>query len=361
MIPWSKPILEKKDLAHLNRAFKSNWISGGQYINKFENKLKKFLKTKNVLVTSSGTAAIHLAYLALGLKKGDEIIVPGYGYLAAANIAKLLNLKIVFADVDPNTFCITENNIKKVISKKTRVIIITHTYGNMCEINNIQKLAKKRKVILIEDAAEALGSKFKYKFSGTIGDIGIYSFQATKNITTGEGGAIAVKDKKTFERLKLFRSHGVLKKKYYHLVPGHNFRLSNLLASIGYSQLLRIRKIIKNRKKVFSFYIKYLNKKKFGVQLITKNTDFVPWSLPIKINNNFSQKKRDGLINTLNNMGIESRNGFYSPYELPIFSKAKKLPISLMLSRRIINLPLYQNLSEKKVKYICSVLNKISR
>ena len=111
MIPWARPKLEKSDLTHLNRAFKSNWISGGQYINKLENILKKILKAKNVLVTSSGTAAIHLAYLAIGLKKGNEIIVPGYGYLAAANMAKLLNLRIVFADVDPNSFCVTEKNI----------------------------------------------------------------------------------------------------------------------------------------------------------------------------------------------------------------------------------------------------------
>ncbi len=361
MIPWAKPNLEKNDLAHLNHAFKSNWISGGQYINKLENILKKILKAKNALVTSSGTAAIHLAYLAIGLKKGNEIIVPGYGYLAAANMAKLLNLRIVFADVDPNSFCVTEKNIKKVITKKTKAIVITHTYGNMCEVDKISRLAKKRKIILIEDAAEALGSKFKSKFSGTIGDIGIYSFHATKCITTGEGGAVLVQNKKLFERLKLFRNHGVLKKRYYHVVPGHNFRLSNLLASIGYSQLTRIRKTIENRKKIFSFYIKYLNKKKFEMQLITKNTNFVPWTVSIKINNNFNQKKRDSIMNTLEKKGIETRNGFYSPYELPIFSKKKGLPVSLMLSRRIINLPLYEGLSELKVKYICSALDKISK
>ena len=360
MIPWARPKLTKKDLAHLNRAFKSNWISGGQYISKLENILKNIFKEKNILVTSSGTAAIHLAYLAIGLKDGDEIIVPGYGYLAAANIAKLLNLKIVFADVDPNTFCITEKDIKKVITKKTKAIVITHTYGNMCEVDKIRNLSKKWKVILIEDAAEALGSKFKNKFSGTYGDIGIYSFQAVKTITTGEGGAISTKNKKIFERLKLFRSHGVLTKRYYHIVPGHNFRLSNLLASIGYSQFARIKRIIKNRKKIFSFYIKHLNKKKFEIQLITKNTNFVPWTTSIKINNKFTRKERDNIMKDLSNMGIETRNGFYSPYELPIFPK-KKLPISLMLSRRIINLPLYEGLSEKKIKYICSALNKISK
>jgi perosamine synthetase len=359
MIPWAKPKTNKKDRQHLNHAFKSNWISGGKYIYKLENLLKKKLKAKNMLVVSSGTAAIHLVYLAIGLKKGDEIIIPGYGYLAAANIAKHLNLKIIFADVDPNTFCVTESEIRKKTTSRTKAILITHTYGNMCEIDKIYSFAKKKGILLIEDAAEALFSKFKNKFAGTVGDFGIYSFQAVKTITTGEGGAVTFRERKNLNKLKLFRSHGVQNKRYFHLVPGHNFRLSNLLASIGYSQLIRIKKIIDNRKKVFSFYEKYLNKKKFKMQLITKNSFFVPWAVSIKINNAFSQKKRDKIILSLKKRGIEARNGFYTPYELPIYPK-KKLPISLMLSRRIISLPLFESLSESKVKYICSVLNKVS-
>ena len=119
--------------------------------------------------------------------------------------------------------------------------------------------------------------------------------------------------------------------------------------------------VIENRKKIFSFYMKHLNKKKFEMQLITKNTNFVPWTVSIKINNNFTQKKRNNIMSLLGKMGIETRNGFYSPYELPIFSKKKGLPVSLMLSRRIISLPLYEGLSELKVKYICSALNKVSK
>ena len=164
MIYWSKPNLKKEDLVHLVSAFKSNWVSSGKYLKQFEKKLKNFLNVKYAVATSSGTAAIHLAYLSTGLKRGDEIIVPGFGYLAGANIGKLLGLKIKFSDVDPNTYCVREKDIKKVISKKTKAILVTHTYGNMCEIDKIAKLAKKKKIILIEDSAEALGSKFKSKY-----------------------------------------------------------------------------------------------------------------------------------------------------------------------------------------------------
>ena len=240
MISWAKPNLLKKDLAHLNRAFNSNWVSGGTYIGKFEKELQKKFKIKNLITASSGTAAIHLAYLAIGLKEGDEIVVPGFGYLAPANIAKLLRLKIIFSEVDPNTFCVRANDIKKVITKKTKAIIVTHTYGNMCQINEISKLAKKNNIFLIEDAAESLGSKVKNKYSGTIGDVGIYSFQATKNITTGEGGAVTAKSRKIFQKLKLYRSHGVTKKRYYHIVPGHNFRLSNFNNNFSWNKCIRI-------------------------------------------------------------------------------------------------------------------------
>ena len=142
-----------KDYKKIARTVISTEIDGLRKLRKsinssFNKAVELILKAKNALVTSSGTAAIHLAYLAIGLKKGNEIIVPGYGYLAAANMAKLLNLRIVFADVDPNSFCVTEKNIKKVITKKTKAIIITHTYGNMCEVDKINRLAKKRKIIL---------------------------------------------------------------------------------------------------------------------------------------------------------------------------------------------------------------------
>ena len=249
MIPWARPKLEKNDLTHLNHAFKSNWISGGQYINKLENILKKILKAKNVLVTSSGTAAIHLAYLAIGLKKGNEIIVPGYGYLAAANISLQMGLKPIFVDVDLETFCVTSKDIEKKITPKTKLIVVFNIYGNVCDLDPIIKIAKIKKIPVLEDAAESFGSLYKSKQSGTLADIGTYSFQATKTITTGEGGMVVTnKDKHFIGRLKAYRNHGVKDKKYYHYLPGHNFRLTNIQAAIGCAQLKKISKIIKELK-----------------------------------------------------------------------------------------------------------------
>ena len=136
---------------------------------------------------------MHLVYLAMGLKRGDEIIVPGFGYMAAANIALQMGIKPVFADVDPETFCVTAENIMKKINSKTKLIVVIHTYGNMCDLNSIIKIAKKKNIPVLEDSAESFGSKYEGRQSGGIADIGTFSFQATKTITTGEGGMIVTK------------------------------------------------------------------------------------------------------------------------------------------------------------------------
>ena len=247
-IPWSKPKLDKKDKYHLDKAFLSSWISGGPYVTKFQEKFKKVLNRKYTFATSNGTSAIHLALLSLNLKSKDEIIIPAFGYLAAANISKMMGLNVIFSDVDKKSYCISLDEIKSKISKKTKVVIIINTYGNMCEIDRIEKYLKKKKIVLIEDAAESLGSRYKKKRSGEVGDISTFSFHATKNITTGEGGMVLTNNKKYAKKIELFRNHGVDKERYKHLVHGYNFRLSNLLASIGYSQSLKISNINKKKK-----------------------------------------------------------------------------------------------------------------
>ena len=302
---------------------------------------------------------IHLAYLVLGLKPGDEIIVPGWGFLAAANVAKTLGLNLIFADVDPETFCVTSDNIKKVITRRTKLIVITHTYGNMCNVKEIVSLCRKKKICLLEDAAQALGSKYNGKLAGTFGDIGIFSFTSTKTLTTGEGGAICFKKRGLYEKLILYRSYGYLKGRYYCLVPGHNLRMSNLLASIGFSQMNRLKSIIKKRKKIYSLYKKLLTKEKFTLQKIEKNVSPAPWTMSIKLSKNFTKRSRNLIISKLEKMGIEVRNGYYCPNELSFFKRKFKLPISLNLSKRIISLPIFEELKLQEVKYVCKKINNI--
>ena len=358
-IPFAKPLINKEDIKHLNIAAKSQWISKGKYVDSFEKKLSNYLNTKYVGVTSSGSSAIMLAFLVLGLKPGDEIILPGYGFLAAANVAKTLGLKVVFSDVDADSYCVNLENIKKVVSRKTKLVIIIHLYGNMCEVDKIVSFCKSKKIFLLEDSAQSIGSRFKGKQSGTFGDMGVFSFTATKTLTTGEGGAITFKSKKFFEKFLLYRSYGYIKERYYCLVHGHNLRMSNLLASIGYSQMNRIKKIEEKRKNIYLQYKNELKKNKYTLQSFNKNISAVPWALAIKLENGFTQKKRNLVIQKLRKVGIEVRNGYYSPNELSIFGKKYNLPNSMTLSKRIISLPYYEELNNKQIRYICKNLDQI--
>jgi len=364
MIPWAKPDFYGYEEKYVKQALKSTWISDGPFVKKFESNFSTYLKVKDSITVSNGTAAIHLIYLAMGLKKGDEIIIPGYGYMAAANIAIQMGLKPVFADVDLETFCVTAKNIKKKITKKTKLIVVIHTYGNMCDLKPIINLSRKKKIVVLEDCAESFGSTYNKKQSGTFGDVAMYSFQATKHITTGEGGMIVSKKRGNFStKIKSYRSHGVLKKRYYHIYPGHNFRLTNMQAAIGCAQLKNFSKIKKERNRIYKYY-KNLFQHVDGIKLqkFYKNVSPLLWTFAILIDERkFPQ--RDKIIKILIQKGIETRNGFYSPCRLSLYNKFKTNHLSNanILSRNIICMPFFASLKNKQIDYIYNQFIKLRK
>jgi len=364
MIPWARPDFYGYEEKYVKQALKSTWISDGAFIKKFERNFSKYLKVKNSITVSNGTAAIHLIYLAMGLKKGDEIIVPGFGYMAAANLAIQMGLKPVFADVDLETFCVTAKNISEKITKKTKLIVIIHTYGNMCDLKPIINLSKKKNIVILEDSAESFGSTYNKKQSGTFGDIATFSFQATKTITTGEGGMIVTKKRKSFStKIRSYRSHGVTRKRYYHIYPGHNFRLTNVQAAIGCAQLKKFSKIKKERNRIYKRY-KNLFEHVDGIKLqkFYNNVSPVVWTFAILIDERkFPQ--RDKIIKILKQKGIETRNGFYSPCRLPLYKKYKTGHLSNAnnLSRNIICMPFFASLENKQIDYIYNQFLKLRK
>lgn len=358
IISWASPLLFKNEFKFATQALKSSWISGGEYIVKFENLIKKKFKIKNAFLVSSGTSAIHAAFLSLNLKYGDEIVVPGYGYMAAANIGNLMGLNVKFSDVDKETFCVNLKSIKRVITNKTKVVVVTYTYGNMQEIFEIKNFLKKKNIILIEDAAESFGCKDFKKYAGTIGDIGTYSFHATKNIVMGEGGMVVTNNKYYAKNLILFRNHGVKKERYKHLVFGHNFRITNLQAAVGCGQIQNFDKIQKKRILIYNWYKKFLNLEKIKLQKIT-NSYFVPWTLALTLNS--TNKKPQNILKKLLRYNIEIRKGFYSANRLTMYknNNLRNLKNSDYLSKNMICLPLHLKLKKKDIKYICTIFNKL--
>lgn len=361
-IPWSKPQFWGREKEYVAEAMDSMWLSGGGYLEKLSSAFLELLQMKHALLTSNGTTALHLIYLALGLQEGDEIIIPGFGFLAAANLAVQMKLKPVFAEVDPDTWCLTASDIQSRLSHKTKAIVAIHTYGNVCEMEPILSLAQSRKIVVIEDCAESLFSKYQKRYCGTFGDLSSFSFQATKTITTGEGGMIVTNQSEWHETMKLYHSHGLVQRgTYQHKVPGHNFRLTNLQAALGLAQFEQRQKIIAERKRVFGQYRSFFqNQTGIQLQAITPGADPVWWAFAVKLDEKAFPQGRDAVIVELKNQGIETRPGFTASSMLTIYP-FHNLSTCEKLSRSILSLPSFAGLTSEEIDYISRKLMELKK
>ena len=358
-MPWAKPVFYGKEKKYLQDALASTWISGGKYIEKFENDFAKYNGSKYGITVSNGTTALEVAILALGIGPGDEVIIPGFTFVAPANMVIKSGAKPVYADIDPETWCIDISSVKEKITDKTKAIIPVHIYGNVCDMDALSALAKEHGLFVIEDTAEAAFSKYNGRYAGTFGDIGCFSFQATKTITMGEGGCVLTNDHKLYKQMNLIRNHGMrADKRYWHDVIGHNFRLTNLQAAVGCGQLEEINTIIARKEKVCQLYRKYLCEEK-GITMQKFNPEVEPvvWAVALEIDSDVFGVTRDSIIKKLLESGIETRPGFYPICEMPLYNTAV-LPVSKKIGERVISLPSFSSLKEKDVKNICMCLKK---
>jgi len=361
-IPWATPHFWGNEKKYVANSLDSGWISSGHYVDQLEEKFAEYCNIPFAIVTSSATTANHMAYLALGIGPGDEVIVPGFGFLALSNIALHVGAKPIFADVDKKSWCVTAEKIKPLITKKTKAIAVIHTYGNVCDMDPIIALAKTNNLILIEDAAQSIGSKYKGRYSGTMGEVGIFSFQATKTITTGEGGAVVTNNSSLRDQMKLFRSHGMGEKKYWHKVAGHNFRITNMQAAIGCAQLEQIDKITIERSRVYKTYCEFLNKiDGVDMQNFSSDVDPMVWAVGLRLDSNYFPQGRDKIILQLKDKGIESRPGFYSADTMPHLYGKLKLPVARELSDSLISLPSSPILENEQIEFICNTLDSLRK
>jgi perosamine synthetase len=361
VIPWGQPHFWGNEQQYVVEALASSWISGGPFVDRFESDFTRWTGSRCAITTSNGTTALHMAFLGLGVKPGDEIIVPGFGFLAAANVALHVGARPVFAEVDPSTWCVTAESIEAVISARTKAVVPIHTYGNVCAMDEIIALANERHIWVVEDTAEAFASRYKGRLAGTMGTVGTYSFQATKTISTGEGGMVVTMDVELDKRMRLYRNHGMLKTRYWHEVIGHNFRLTNLQAALGCAQIEKIDRIIAERRRVHEQYQVRLSKiPGLLLQDFPSEVDPVLWAIAVRLDPSAYPSGRDKVMEELAVEGIETRPGFYPPSVMDVYS-CPKLPICEQLSRQILSLPTYPTLSEKEIDFICSKLSKLMR
>jgi len=349
-IPWYKPKFWGKERDYLLDAFDSTWISHGDYVDKLEINFSRALHSPFGVSTNNGTTALHLALLALEIGPGDEIIVSGFSFAGPVNMILAVGAKPVFCEVEKDTFLIDPEKIAELITLKTKCILVVHTYGNVCEMDAINKIAKDFNLLVIEDAAEAIFSKYKGEYAGTLSDIGSFSFQATKTITTGEGGMVLTKNEGLKEKMKLIRNHGMGDRKYWHHGQAFNFRLTNLQAALGVAQLEHQGKNISIRKELYSTYVKNLDG--LNLQTFKPSVEPVLWAMAIKLD---KEVNRDLVIKNLLAKGIETRPGFSSFFQMKRYN-CPLLPIAEKLSGSIILLPFYLDLKEEEINFICQEL-----
>lgn len=347
-IPIAEPDLKGNELKYLIDAFLSTWISSkGEYIERLEKSFSHFCDCKYGVSVSSGTVALHLALLALGIGKGDEVIVPDLTFVATINAVLYTQATPVIVDIEKDSWCIDPKEVKKVITPKTKAIIPVHLYGQPCDMGALMAVARAHKLYVIEDCAEAHGACYSGKKVGSFGDIGCFSFFGNKIITTGEGGMCVTNSVALDGKMRILRDHGMSReKKYWHDMVGYNYRLTNLQAAIGVAQLERIEEILLGRKKIEEEYKRYLS----DIPLLEFQRDDLPKRKKITwlVSALVKDKKRDEYLSELHEKNIDVRPFFYSLSLMPVYKEyVFSGAISRDISERGINFPTKLFLNKK--------------
>ena len=368
-INFVDPSVTQVEKKNLNKALKGGWLSFGPYVKNLENKICKITKVKNCISVNNGTNAILLILMSLNFKRGDEVIVPSFCYISPVHMLKLMGLVPVPVDIELDNLQISTDKIEKKISKKTKAILLIHNYGSICNLQKVKKIAQKKNLFIIEDISEVLLSKQNNNYVGNCGwynkekIISYASLHASKTLIAGEGGIIMTNSKKISSKLRIFRNHGQKgKKAYFYEMTGGNFRLSNLLASIGFSQLLRLNEIMRKKKKLDNCYKRNLSKNS-NLSLMEEPKKFssIKFGFPIL----FKKKNvRDKIMKILNKNSTLCRPSFYSLNRLKHLniyrnkkSSKQDFKKAEIATDNVMVLPIHNNLGTKEVDSICSKIN----
>lgn len=359
MISIAKPLIGEEEKKAVSEVLDSGMIACGPKTEEFEKKkFAKYVGCKYAIATTSGTTALHLGLLSLGISKGDEVIVPSFSFIASANSILFCNAKPVFCDVNPKTFNIEVNKIENLITGKTKAIMPVHLYGQPADMRPITDIAEDYDLKVIGDACQAHGAKYNSKMIGSFGDVECFSFYPTKNMTTGEGGMITTNSEELAEKAYSIRNHGREKNRwgYEHSRLGYNYRMTDIAAAIGIEQLKKLPKFNEKRRE----NAKYLNEnlseiKEIATPIVLKNAEHVYHLYTIRC------KDREKLIYQLkkNEVGC----GIYYPKPLHFYKHLKQyahrdLKNSEILANEVLSLPVHPALNEQDLQKIVEVVSE---
>lgn len=370
-IPVCEPYLNGNEQKYVNDAVSTGWISSsGTYVKKFEESFSEYCDCKYGVSVCNGTVAIHLALAALGIGKGDEVIIPSFTMIATAFAVCYTGAMPVFVDADKDTWNIDVNKIEEKITNKTKAIIPVHIYGNPCDMDKINEIAKKHNLYVIEDAAEAHGALYKGKKAGSFSDVACFSFFANKIITTGEGGMVVTNNEEYYNNCKYFKNvcfpvNGP--RNYMHEDIGFNYRMSNVVAAIGLAQVEKADEYREMRINNAKLYMEYL-KDVPGIifQKDTEDSLNVHWMNTIIVDPNKYGHNKDELVSFLKENNIETRLLFQSMAKQNSLKKygcdcSESYPVTDWLSDNGFYLPSASNLTQEEIKYICDLIKEFHK
>lgn len=374
-IPLTIPYMDSSEEKAVAQALRSGWIAQGPQVALLEKKVQEYTKTSYAVATSSATTALYLSLLLLGIKRGDEIIVPSFTFIATANVVVQTGATPVFVDIDYGTLNIDPSKISEKITQKTRAIIPVDYVGVPCDMEKINKVARENNLFVVEDAAAALGSEYKHTKIGSLADLTCFSFHARKIVTTGEGGMITTNNKTYANDAKILRHHGMSvsdlirhnsKKIIHETYPkvGYNFRMSDIQAAVGVIQMKKIQTIIKLRTILADRYSKAFKDNpliEIPVLLDKTKTNWQSYIIKLKKNKFIS---RDGLMQKLLDHEIATRRGAMAIHKEDAykdFVDNLKLPISEKACDQTITLPLYPTMTEIEQEYVIETISKYTK
>jgi len=359
--PIAKPYIGPEEKKAVLGVLNSGNLSLGPIYKIFESKFAEKIGLKYACAVSSGTAGLHLAMIAANIQPGDEVITSPFSFIASANCALYMNAKPVFIDIDPLTYNIDPDKIEAAITPKTKAILPVHIFGQTADMTRITRIAKKYKLKIIEDACESVCAEHKGKKAGTFGESAVFAFYPNKQMTTGEGGMLVTNSKKIYELCNSLRNQGRSENMQWldHERLGYNYRMDEMSAALGLSQLRKLDYMIKERKKIAGFYNKQLKKFDSLLQIpsVSSDNEHTWFVYVVKIKNIKSEKVRNEIILDLGRQGISTKPylpaiHLFSFYKNKFGYKKDDFPITEEVSRSSLALPFYLGLKEKDIKYI---------
>lgn len=362
-ISFAGPWITEKEIDYVVDGVRNGFYKNyDKHTRKLEETVCKYLGVKYAIATHCCTLALHLATATLGLKKGDEVICTDLSWIATAYAISYTGATPVFVDIDPDTWCIAPNAIEKAITKKTKAIMLVHTFGHPAEMDKIMEIARKYKLYVIEDAAPALGAEFQGRKVGTFGDIACFSFQGAKIAVSGEGGIFVTNNKKLYERAKLLASMGRTDSKavFWSDMIGYQYTIANLTAALALSQVERINELVEQKRTMFHWYYNRLKDHK-GIKIIKERIGCKSnYSYPSILLEKSIAVPRDTIFKKFKKLNIHARPAFPRMSRFPVFTKNRYgNPEAERVEKYGISLPSAFNLTENDVDFVCESLLRI--